>query len=63
MCGRFVGNFTTQALLDEILAAVPDIRVGLESGAPDKVANFNTAPTQAVPILDRKSTRLNSSHT
>ena len=55
MCGRFVGNFTTQALLDEILAAVPDIRVGLEPGAPDKVANFNTAPTQAVPILIRQS--------
>ena len=55
MCGRFVGNFSTQALLDEILAAVPDIRVGLEPGAPDKVANFNTAPTQAVPILIRQS--------
>ena len=51
MCGRFVGNFTTQALLDEILEAVPGVRVEMEPDTPVEVHNFNTAPTQAVPVV------------
>ena len=51
MCGRFVGNFTTQALLDEILGAVPGVQVEIEPDVPREVHNFNTAPTQVVPIV------------
>ncbi|MEY3588089.1 MAG: hypothetical protein RJA47_685 [Actinomycetota bacterium] len=54
MCGRFVGNFTTQALLDEIVDAVPGVHVEAEQDMPKEVRNFNTAPTQAVPILISK---------
>jgi putative SOS response-associated peptidase YedK len=51
MCGRFVGNFTTQALLDEIHDSAPGLLVDVQPDVPAVVANFNTAPTQVVPIV------------
>ena len=53
MCGRFVGNFNTQELIDEIGDAVDAF--GLTLRVPDfdgpLLQNFNVAPTHAVPIL------------
>lgn len=53
MCGRFVGNFNTQDLIDEIGGAVDAF--GLTLRTPDfdgpLLQNFNVAPTHVVPIL------------
>jgi putative SOS response-associated peptidase YedK len=53
MCGRFVGNFNTQDLIDEIGNSVSDF--GLTLRVPDfdgpLLRNFNVAPTHVVPIL------------
>ena len=53
MCGRFVGNFNTQELIEEIGASVSDF--GLTLRVPDfdgpLLQNFNVAPTHVVPIL------------
>lgn len=53
MCGRFVGNFNTQDLVDEIGEAVDSF--GLTLRVPDfdgpLLQNFNVAPTHVVPIL------------
>jgi putative SOS response-associated peptidase YedK len=53
MCGRFVGNFNTQHLVDEIGEAVDSF--GLTLRVPDidgpLLQNFNVAPTHVVPIL------------
>lgn len=53
MCGRFVGNFNTQELVDEIGEAVDAF--GLTLRVPDfdgpLLQNFNVAPTHVVPIL------------
>lgn len=53
MCGRFVGNFNTQELVDEIGEAV--VAFGLTLRVPDfegpLLQNFNVAPTHVVPIL------------
>lgn len=53
MCGRFVGNFNTQDLVDEIGVAVDAF--GLTLRVPDfdgpLLQNFNVAPTHVVPIL------------
>jgi putative SOS response-associated peptidase YedK len=53
MCGRFVGNFNTQDLVDEIGEAVDAF--GLTLRVPDfdgpLLQNFNVAPTHVVPIL------------
>ena len=51
MCGRFVGNFTTQALLEEIREVAPGLHVEVEPGVPADIRNFNTAPTQVVPLF------------
>lgn len=56
MCGRFVGNFTTDDLLQELEGAVES--AGLSLVLPqhhDVLAhNFNTAPTQGIPVLRRE---------
>ena len=44
MCGRFVGNFAVADVVDELLAAGIE-RVTVEDGVPERVSNFNTAPT------------------
>ena len=53
MCGRFVGNFSTQDIYEELSAAVE--AAGLRMLLPDTdlplLRNFNVAPTHAVPIL------------
>lgn len=53
MCGRFVGNFNTQELVDEIDDAVDAF--GLTLRVPEfdgpLLQNFNVAPTHVVPIL------------
>ncbi len=53
MCGRFVGNFNTDDLLAEFEAAAAD--AGLDIKFPDGhiqlAQNFNTAPTQAIPVV------------
>jgi putative SOS response-associated peptidase YedK len=53
MCGRFVGNFNTQDLIEEIGNSVSDF--GLTLRVPDfdgpLLMNFNVAPTHVVPIL------------
>ena len=53
MCGRFVGNFNTQELVDEIGEAVDAF--GLTLRVPEfdgpLLRNFNVAPTHVVPIL------------
>lgn len=53
MCGRFVGNFNTEDLVNEIGDAVEAF--GLTLRVPDfdgpLLQNFNVAPTHVVPIL------------
>lgn len=53
MCGRFVGNFNTDDLLAEFEEAA--VSAGLKIQMPGEhmqlAHNFNTAPTQAIPVL------------
>ena len=53
MCGRFVGNFNTQDLIDEIGVAVNAFGLSLRVPEFDGplLQNFNVAPTHVVPIL------------
>lgn len=51
MCGRFVGNFATADLVEELLGSGSVEHVTVEDGVPDSVANFNTAPTSSWPIF------------
>lgn len=53
MCGRFVGNFNTQDLIDEIGDAVNAFGLSLRVPEFDGplLQNFNVAPTHVVPIL------------
>ena len=53
MCGRFVGNFNTQDLVDEIGEAVDAFGLTLRLPEFDGplLQNFNVAPTHVVPIL------------
>lgn len=53
MCGRFVGNFNTQDLIDEIGDAVNSFGLSLRVPEFDGplLQNFNVAPTHVVPIL------------
>ena len=53
MCGRFVGNFSTDDILNEMSEAVTN--AGLHFEVPETnlplLSNFNVAPTHAIPIL------------
>jgi putative SOS response-associated peptidase YedK len=53
MCGRFVGNFNTQDLVDEIGESVREFGLTLRVPVFDGplMQNFNVAPTHVVPIL------------
>ena len=53
MCGRFVGNFNTQDLIDEVGDAVSAFGLSLRVPEFDGplLQNFNVAPTHVVPIL------------
>ncbi len=53
MCGRFVGAFSAEVLMDEMSEALSGANMTL-SLVDDKTLfapNFNTAPTHTVPIL------------
>ena len=53
MCGRFVGNFSTDDILNEMQEAISN--AGLHIEIPNTelplLRNFNVAPTHAIPIL------------
>ena len=53
MCGRFVGNFNTQDLFNEMNDAVSGAGYELELPDTDSplLQNFNVAPTTAIPVL------------
>lgn len=60
MCGRFVGNFSSDLLRSEIEKAALDHGLTLDFPEPSTVlaSNFNTAPTQAIPVLRLEDNRL-----
>ena len=53
MCGRFVGSFRVEDLIDELETAASDAGVALRLPDVDKplLENFNVAPTHVVPVL------------
>ena len=53
MCGRFVGNFNTQDLFNEMNDAVSGSGFTLDLPDTDSplLRNFNVAPTTSIPIL------------
>ena len=53
MCGRFVGAFSAEALMGELSAAVSGahMNIAFENDNSLFSANYNTAPTQTVPVL------------
>lgn len=53
MCGRFVGNFSTQDIFEELSAAFESsgLRLELPETELPLLRNFNVAPTHAIPIL------------
>lgn len=57
MCGRFVGNFTADDLLQELGDAVAESGFDLVVPAEHRqlCSNFNTAPTQAIPVLRQEN--------
>ena len=60
MCGRFVGNFSTEDLLLELGDALSDagLELVLPAGVHELAHNFNTAPTQAIPVLRAEESRV-----
>ena len=52
MCGRFVGAFSAEKLMDEMSNALSEAKMTISFGADSMFSsNFNTAPTHIVPIL------------
>lgn len=53
MCGRFVGAFSTEDLVEELSAEVAahGFALDIEQGMEGVSANYNTAPTQSIPVL------------
>ncbi len=53
MCGRFVGNFSTDDILNEMEEAISDAGLRLELPDTDLplLRNFNVAPTHLIPVL------------
>ena len=52
MCGRFVGAFSAEVLMDEMLDALSEAKMTITFGEDILFApNYNTAPTHIVPIL------------
>ena len=53
MCGRFVGSFRAEDLIEELETAAHDAGVALHLPNIDGplMENFNVAPTQVVPVL------------
>lgn len=53
MCGRFVGAFSAEVLMEELSEALSEVNmtIALADDGPLFSPNFNTAPTHTVPIL------------
>ena len=52
MCGRFVGAFSADLLMDEMSDALSEASMTVSFGEDSLFApNYNTAPTHIVPIL------------
>jgi putative SOS response-associated peptidase YedK len=53
MCGRFVGAFSSELLMEEMMEALGSASMTFASEVDDKLfaSNYNTAPTHIVPIL------------
>ncbi len=53
MCGRFVGAFNAEMLIDEMSDALSEAKLTISLGVDSNVfaPNYNTAPTHIVPIL------------
>jgi putative SOS response-associated peptidase YedK len=53
MCGRFVGAFSAEVLMEEMSEAlsVANMTIALVADDPLFAPNYNTAPTHTVPIL------------
>ena len=53
MCGRFVGAFNAEILMDEMSEALPlaNMTIALVDDGQLFAPNYNTAPTHTVPIL------------
>jgi putative SOS response-associated peptidase YedK len=53
MCGRFVGAFSTELLMEEMTEALSGANMTIALVDDDTLfaANYNTAPTHTVPIL------------
>jgi putative SOS response-associated peptidase YedK len=53
MCGRFVGAFSPELLMEEMTEALGSASMTFASEVDDKLfaSNYNTAPTHIVPIL------------
>ena len=53
MCGRFVGEFSAELLMEEMTDALDAARMTFAADVDGRLfaANYNTAPTHTVPIL------------
>jgi len=53
MCGRFVGAFSAELLMQEMTEALTAANLSFASEVDDKLfaTNYNTAPTHTVPVL------------
>ena len=59
MCGRFVGNINTNDLLQEIEESALALGITIEIAENVQLSkNFNTAPTQGIPVLRIEENRL-----
>lgn len=59
MCGRFVGAFSAEVLMDEMLDALSEAKMTITFGEDSLLApNYNTAPTHIVPILRNEESNI-----
>ena len=59
MCGRFVGAFSAEVLMDEMSDALSEAKMAITFGEDSLLApNYNTAPTHIVPILRNEESNI-----
>lgn len=60
MCGRFVGAFSPELLIEEMSEALSKVNIvfAFEKDISLFAPNYNTAPTHTVPILRHEDTRV-----
>jgi len=59
MCGRFVGAFSAEALMDEMSDALSEAKMTISFGEDSLFTpNYNTAPTHIVPILRNEESNI-----